>query len=107
MYNISITQALAIWSELWRAYHGENGYGGDTAEIYAFTLMPHTPTLEAPGFKETKQEVGLQTAKSLYTLLVKFQKEQKCKIEIDGKPLGKWFTQIAFLHRCHVKVIRE
>jgi len=107
MDNISIAQALGFWSELWKAYYGENGYGGNTAEIYAYTLMPHSPTLEKDGFEEIKREAGLQAAKSLHALLVKFQEQEKCKIRINGKLLGEWFTRRPFLYRCHIKVIRK
>jgi hypothetical protein len=39
MKSLSIQQELLVWSELTAAYYGENKYGGDTAEIYAYRLM--------------------------------------------------------------------
>jgi len=43
MPDISMTSALDLWSQLERAYHGTNSYGGDEAEIYAYQLLPRDP----------------------------------------------------------------
>jgi hypothetical protein len=40
MINISLPNALRIWSELEAAYYGDNKYGGTVAEIYAHTIKP-------------------------------------------------------------------
>ena len=44
--TISLSQALGVWGDLVEAYHGVNGYGGDTAEVYLFRLMPRDPSAE-------------------------------------------------------------
>ena len=115
MENISMNQALGVWSELWQAFYGENGYGGDTAEVYAYTLMPHIPALakettddaKSSIFKEIQEETALSAAKSLYALLSKFSKDNECKIEIEGDELGEWLLKTPFRHRWHVKIIRN
>lgn len=108
MENISMSQALRVWSELWQAYYGNNGYGGDTAEIYAYTLQPRTPSMdmEQPGnsFAGLHDKVGLQAAKSLYALLFLFRNKHDCGIQVNGRVLGEWFMSTPFVHRCHVKV---
>jgi len=40
---MSMVQALSVWMELEDALHGENGYGGDTAEIYIYRFMAYRP----------------------------------------------------------------
>ena len=43
MKNLSMVQALEIWSDLESAYYGENSFGGDTAELYAYRFLPFSP----------------------------------------------------------------
>ena len=43
MTNISIQQLITLWVELEDAYNGVNGFGGDVAKIYAYTLQPRYP----------------------------------------------------------------
>src|SRR5271168_2332059 len=45
--NISVPQALDVYDDLVKAYYGENGYGGNVAEIYCYRLLPRNPTAEA------------------------------------------------------------
>lgn len=104
MHNISMVQALDIWSELWQAYFGKNGFGGNTAEIYAYTLMPDSPSRNNSQRRQVTD--GLIAASSLYSLLELFKSRAQCKIEIDGKEMGLWFKTQPLLHRCHVKIIR-
>ncbi len=115
MNNISMNQALSIWSELWRAYYGKNGFGGDTAEIYAYRLMPYEPVVASdnPQFRETqlfKEHSNVAIVKatsSLYALLTKFQIDADCQITIDDKEIDEWVKTEIFDHRCHVRVIHK
>ncbi len=115
MNNISMNQALSIWSELWQAYYGKNGFGGDTAEIYAYRLMPYVPDVHAhhnSQYRESQSyifrnmDVSEKAAHSLCELLYAFQKETNCDITIDGESIGDWFHDQGSLfdHRCHVKI---
>ena len=96
MENISMVQALDIWSELWKAYYGDNGYGGNEAEIYLYRVSPESPSKDP--------EVGKDAARSLYHLLVKFRDEMECEIIVDNKPL--LLGNIPTIHRCHVRIIK-
>ena len=111
MNNVSMNQALSIWSELWQAYYGNNGYGGDTAEIYAYRLMPYSPSFNMTGetFQESNDELRINAVNSLVALCNQFAKENDCVIEIDKCQLDKWVGMIGreFDHRCHVKVVRK
>jgi hypothetical protein len=106
-----MNQALDIWSELRQAYYGKNGFGGDEAEIYAYTLMPNVPTLNFKGITfDVQNQVAYQNAKrSLYALIIKFIQYHDCKITvlIDGESLTHWMETEVFDHRCHVKVIQN
>jgi hypothetical protein len=105
-----MNQALSIWDDLWQAYYGNNGFGSDTAEIYAYRLMPNCPTLNKSGetFNLINDEVKTNAANSLVALLKKFCRENECTCEVDGYLIEFWLSHIGthFDHRCHVKIIR-
>lgn len=111
MKQISMAQALGIWSDLCAAYHGK-GWGGDTAEVYLYRLMPNDPSANlarAQGPKGGMSDAALHAQvrhanESLYELLDYFAEERNCRIEINGRDLGRWLMQAAFDHRVHVKV---
>lgn len=111
MNNVSMNQALSIWSDLWQAYYGNNAYGSDTAEIYAYRVMPYSPTFNMSGetFQESNDELRINAVNSLVALCKKFAKENDCVIEINRFPLDKWISTIGreFDYRCHVRVIRK
>lgn len=115
--SISMDQALGIWSDLWQAFYSDNGFGSDTAEIYAYRLVGHQPVWnhcpcpEGPGQLDTMQryawETGVEAKRNLVTLLRHFRQQTLCRIQVDGIPLGQWDDGGALLHRCHVTVIRR
>jgi hypothetical protein len=118
MQNISMNQALDIWSELWQAYYGKNGFGSDTAEIYAYRLMAYNPTYhsglnfnsafrDTERFKKAQEEVCEQAQNSLVALLKKFAAENDCMIEVNGKTVDDWAGSEMFDHRCHVKIMTK
>jgi hypothetical protein len=106
MINASIPQILNIWSQLWKAYYNDNKIGGDTAEIYGYTLCPYTAV---PKFHDENCQIA---AADLYEILTKFAKDNKCKIfikdgkHIDEKKIGTWIKDMQFHHRIHIKVER-
>jgi hypothetical protein len=109
MENISMNQALSIWDDLWLAYSGKHPFGGDTAEIYAYRLMPYSPlaTLGIGDLSAKEFANACHARKSLATLLWKFEVEHDCGIEVDGLDISIWHTTAEFSHRCHVKVINK
>ncbi len=109
MDNISINQALSIWGDLWQAYFGKNGYGGDTAEIYAYRLMPNEPCLFGVGdyFKERQAEVYRNAAYSLRDIVWKFCQDNDVLCLMDGENCDDWVRHTIFDHRCHIKVIHK
>jgi hypothetical protein len=111
-----MNQALSIWGELWQAYYGKNGYGSDTAEFYAYRVMPYEPVVaganakdfrETETFKRASHTAYAKAANSLVNLLIKFESESDCHLEVNGKSIREWAGTEYFDHRCHVKVIRK
>lgn len=114
MHNMSMVQVLSVWMELEDALHGENGYGGDTAEIYIYRLMAYQPGAGRCSIEEEMQSPirgpGVVAAYdaanvSLHNILVHFAKEREAQIEVDGNELGEWLKTARNTHRVHVRVI--
>jgi hypothetical protein len=110
MENISMTQALGVWSELEQAYYGDNGYGGDTAEIYAYRIQSYSPSALIPlesGFgAKAREEQANQAGKSLYKLIKKFCELRECSIEVESAD-PEILLRDGLFHRCHVRVLRN
>ena len=53
MSHMSIPQALDVWHDLELARRGEHGFGGHTAEIYAYRLAAESPALAGESIYKT------------------------------------------------------
>jgi len=114
MNHISQDQLLYIWSELYRAYYNDNGYGGIVAEIYTYTYLEHSGWVEQYKHdeddkfaKKCAEEDLLRANKTLYDILKKFKETEKCKIYVDDKLFGKWLLKDINWHRRHIQVDRK
>lgn len=117
MLNLTIAQALSVWTDLVEAEFGKNGFGGDTAEIYAYRLQPCNPSSEGPGqgrlFEDARREQGLIASRNLYELLTHFRDSRGVDVFVgcgrfdDGKPLGEWLIEEPFNWRTQVRVRRK
>jgi hypothetical protein len=107
MTNLSLTQILDIWTELDDAFHGVNGFGGDTAEIYGYTLMQFDPRILHPGplALQARADMARQAGDSLAQLLARFISVRRCHIEIDGRLFDGTMGRLD--HRCHVRVLHQ
>jgi hypothetical protein len=109
MHNLSMAQALSIWT----AYHGKNAFGGDTAEIYIYKLMPYEPLVasvvgvlhESPTAREASAWAYDRANTSLHALLTHFSKTRDARVEVDGHELGEWLKGARFDHRVRVRVV--
>jgi hypothetical protein len=105
MDNVSMNQALQLWSELIDAYYEKNNYGGNVAEIYAYSLMPYVPTYaQNKKFDEWAEDIEIRTSKTLYNFLKKFKEDYNCKIFIEYNEFGDWLLNERFSHRVHIKI---
>lgn len=117
--NIPISELLRLWSELDDAYRGFNGFGGNTAQLYAFRFTRQSPLAESarelkrgqqelpPIYAEALQSEEREAAHALYDLLDRFSNERECRIEVDGREFGEWLLETPFGHRARVRVIQE
>lgn len=113
MENVSTIQLIDLWVQLEDAYNNENSYGGNVAEIYAFTLQPRTP-----GYTPNKHnslglmdkisaEIELNSSKSLYNILTLFKSKRECTITVDNRELDEWLLKEEFIHRVEVEIIKK
>lgn len=114
--TLSIEQILSLWMELEDAYRGENGYGGDTAEVYGYTLMPDSPTAHSPDmprqFEEARKEQGLLASAAVVAICKYFEQQRNCRVYAmssrdEGKRVGKWLLKVPIEHRIHLRVKGE
>lgn len=110
MPELSATAAaLDVWGELVAAYEGQNGFGGHTAEIYAFRLLPPGPRYPYATLSEADQ--ARIAAENLTQILRRFQKLYSCEIGLAGcSDKGTRVLDLdretvpPFLYRTHVSV---
>lgn len=115
MHNITIRQALKVWSELEACYYDQNHYGGTTAEIYLYQIAPQSPSYIAwvgSGRKEDglfvpdHLEYEKSAGKTLYSIIKLFEEEKDCHIKID-KLNPSVLLEEGFAHRVHLTVHRK
>jgi len=119
--NISIRQAIDLWVALEACRAGTNSHGGDTAEIYAYRLMPYSPSYtgraDSAIFAEDHAKMEVDAGRALRELLVLFVKTYRHEglvVEMGvtgqgkGIPLDDWNPRgdVRFVHRIHVRVTR-
>lgn len=114
--DISTNQLLDLWAELIEAYHGVNKFGGNTAEIYAYSIMRRDPTADlarASGRAMAKDVLDQERRAKLDLIAVlrlfKSKYECTCRVEVgredDGLSLDDWeLSSDQFHHRTHVRV---
>jgi hypothetical protein len=114
MVDLTIKQACSLWAELEDARRGENGYGGKTAEIYAYTLQTRNPTVEAfpndgggTHAAEGREEQAMQAGENLAAVCELFlERYPKVAIRFEGYQRAmRHIPIIPFAHRIHMEVI--
>lgn len=97
----SIHQAVVLWDELRNAMEGKHGFGGDTAEIYAYTIMPNSP-----GPKKYSEDI-MRAAISLVGIIDMFRERYPdTKVLINGIGYHTWLKKYGhgYDHRVRVQI---
>ncbi len=116
MLLVSPLEFAKLWGELIEAYHGCNGFGSDTAELYSYRFQRMNPIVHTDSMKDCEQrreaEWGhyFQAARCLHSLVEVFCSEMGCSATIDGVDPEEWIDAMAcnqdrFDHRSHVRII--
>lgn len=116
MHNLSMTQALYVWSQLEQAYYEDNSYGGTICELYMYLFKPASPGTERqppeainePGLHgDMLREVVDNANMSLYNILHHFQTVRDVNIKVENRALGVWVQTARYQHRVQVQVTRK
>ncbi len=103
LLEVSQLELMKLWAELNEAWHGINGFGGDTAEIYSYRLQPYSPMARTGNIQ--RGILCHNAAYALVNLVEIFCGEYKCAATIDNVPPRKWQDEIdIFDHRAHVRI---
>ena len=111
MFDLTIHQAINVWSELETAFRGENHYGGDTAEIYIYQMIPYSPRYSLPVDtslgSEARTEAGEIASQNLRALIELFcnKHENVKEVTVDEREFREVLASPIY-HRVHVRVIR-
>ncbi len=108
--NIPMIEVLKVWGELVECLHGANGYGGDTAELYAYRFAGDSPSrrlLDKSVRGEADAAAALEARQALHSLLSIFEGVYGARCTVNGMSLMLWHSmknKEPFDHRVHVKV---
>ncbi len=104
LLEVSQLELMKLWAELNEAWHGINGCGGDTAEIYSYRLQPaHSSETKTGNIQ--RGILCHNAANALVNLVEIFCDEHSCAATIDNIPPRKWQYEIdIFDHRAHVRI---
>jgi len=114
LFEVSILELLMLWSELVEAYHGVNGYGSDTAEIYSYRFQQYSPVAHSGIDTDTaisrQKELWSSAGQAFVNLVNLFCDQFCCQVEVDCTDWKTWCHELAdgqrtFAHRVHVRVI--
>jgi hypothetical protein len=107
MLNLSINQALTFWDELVSAYHGDNPYGDNVAEIYLHSMLEHCNTF-AHNPKSTFVENEIKQAKeNMIALIRRFEQRYNAVVIEDYGFRDFGPVTLNGVHRFHLKVVRK
>lgn len=106
---LSLKEMLGLWGEMVECFHGVHGYGGDTAEIYAYRLQPYSPMAHTHRDEVASRQCANTAAGALVGLCLAFEGDYDCRITIDNMSLNHWLAEsqtggVPFNHRAYVKV---
>lgn len=104
---VPLIELMGIWGELVECYHGVNGFGGDTAEIYAYRLCASSPS--AANNDERRREDAVKARDALVDLCETFEREWSgVRVLIQDRAPQAWAALVgdSFSWRTRVRVER-
>jgi hypothetical protein len=112
LLTVNTLELMKLWGELCEARLALNGYGGDTAEIYAYRFMAYDPTAHSEAIKGDMRELAIEdcnglAANCLAALCEEFERAYEVTVEIDGESIKDWLMgrkELPYNWRAHVKV---
>jgi len=107
--DMTTGQAVSVYGDLVSAYYGDNSFGSDTAEIYAYRMQTCRPSLlldkSTETFRKADKEAALQAGENLLWIIREFKKNFNARVELDGMTVSTLRSE-GLWHRVQVKVTR-
>jgi hypothetical protein len=106
--NISINQALTLWSLLAKCLMHSSLYSSDTAEIYIYTLMEYSPHYANNPDGVFALEDRQKAVNILVDLCMRFEKEFSCVVlvqEHSCRLVDASHLAVDYPARIHLQVI--
>lgn len=113
--HCSMAQALDVYADVAMAWAGCNGFGGNTAQIYAYRLWPYCSTIGRDGIVEHLERAGsiyhddavsmeANGRADLATICRHAEEHLGGKVTIYDAPIDEWesWEGFAFSHRAEV-----
>lgn len=97
LLEISPLDLMALWGELVEAYHGVNGFGGDTAELYAYRFLSHVSSAENEDYFKARHKLN--------ALLELFCMAYKCSALVDGRHPSHYAHE-TFSWRARIQIVK-
>ncbi len=94
LLRLPTLELLSLWSELEQCYHNEHGYGGDTAEIYAYRLQRHNPTRQH-GREGSARKAEAEASSEAYQIL-----RAVLDLFAEQREFGRSGTVVALIIAC-------
>jgi hypothetical protein len=109
--SISQLQFARVWEQLLLAQMQQSPFGGAVAEIYIYTLMPHTPAAAAMPESAQAQEAYRLANHALMQVCELFENEQNVRVVFRNGTAWIPIEQLADLyletHRLHVRCMKN
>lgn len=101
LLEVSPLELMKLWGELVEAYHGVNGFGGDTAELYAYRFLPYVSSAES-----AENENYFKARHKLNALLEMFCVAYRCSVLVDGRHPSHYAHE-TFSWRAQIKIVKD
>ena len=104
--DISLIQAVDLWTDLMEARSGDHAYGGDVAEIYVYRAMPFNPMVTGGDRSGPAATAAYAAAgRALHSLLRLFETRTHSTVTMeDGSDVDALLGPIPETHRIHLRV---
>lgn len=101
---------MALWEQLLQCLYKDNSFGTTVAEIYIYTVMPHSPLVALPDSSYLATEDYAEANKNLFNLCKIFEERNEAIVRFsDGSALDLLISdpKNPFRHRVHLEVVSK
>lgn len=107
---VSTSQVVDLWEQLMQCLYDDNKYGGRVAEIYIYTMMPHSPAVCMNPTSTWAKEEYFEACQRLHALCVAFAERFEVVVQFEGGESIDYLIADPldpFTHRVHLEVVAK